>query len=183
MPTPKSSATCLRVSPLVNAMRTASLRNSSLRFSPIARLLCCSKLDFPDIVADYDNRATRLALAALQTDRFEQATASVRKRWGADRCGIVLGTSSSGVETLESLYRSLPSETALPVTYSVDHHDSQHAVTAFLQSYLGFDGPSYSVSTACSSSAKALVDAYQLIAAGICDAVLTGGWTVFASRR
>src|SRR6056297_2941071 len=43
MPTPRSSATCLRVSPLVNAIRTASLRNSSVRFSPIVSLLCCSK--------------------------------------------------------------------------------------------------------------------------------------------
>ena len=43
MPIPKSSATCLRVSPLVSAIRTASLRNSSVRFSPIVNLLCCSK--------------------------------------------------------------------------------------------------------------------------------------------
>src|SRR5690554_3598730 len=42
-PTPKSSATCRRVSPLVSAIRTASLRNSSVRFSPIVSLLCCSK--------------------------------------------------------------------------------------------------------------------------------------------
>ena len=43
MPTPRSSATCLRVSPLVSAMRTASFRNSSVRFSPIVRLSCCKK--------------------------------------------------------------------------------------------------------------------------------------------
>ena len=43
MSIPKSSATCLRVSPLVSAIRTASLRNSSARFSPIVNLLCCSK--------------------------------------------------------------------------------------------------------------------------------------------
>ena len=42
-PTPRSSATCLRVSPLVSAIRTASLRNSSVRFSPAAHLLCCNK--------------------------------------------------------------------------------------------------------------------------------------------
>jgi len=30
------------VSPLVSAMRTASWRNSSVRFSPIVSLLCCS---------------------------------------------------------------------------------------------------------------------------------------------
>ena len=40
MPTPKSSATCLRVSPLVSAIRTASWRNSSVRFSPLSGSCC-----------------------------------------------------------------------------------------------------------------------------------------------
>ena len=40
MPTPRSSATCLRVSPLDSAIRTASWRNSSVRFNPIVSLLC-----------------------------------------------------------------------------------------------------------------------------------------------
>ena len=43
IPTPRSSATCLRVNPLVSAIRTASCRNSSVRFNPIVHLLCCSK--------------------------------------------------------------------------------------------------------------------------------------------
>ena len=43
MPTPKSSATCLRVSPLDSTIRTASWRNSSVCFSPIINLLCYSK--------------------------------------------------------------------------------------------------------------------------------------------
>ena len=43
IPTPRSSATCLRVSPLFSAMRTASCLNSSVRCSPIVSLLCYSK--------------------------------------------------------------------------------------------------------------------------------------------
>jgi hypothetical protein len=43
IPTPRSSATCFRVSPLVSAIRTASCRNSSVRFSPIVSLLCYNK--------------------------------------------------------------------------------------------------------------------------------------------
>lgn len=43
IPTPKSSATCLRVSPPVSAIRTASCQNSSVRFSPTVGLLCCNK--------------------------------------------------------------------------------------------------------------------------------------------
>ena len=36
IPTPRSSATRLRVNPLVSAIRTASWRNSSVRFSPLS---------------------------------------------------------------------------------------------------------------------------------------------------
>ena len=43
MPTSGSSVPCFRVSPLVSAIRTASWRNSSVRFSPITSLLCFSK--------------------------------------------------------------------------------------------------------------------------------------------
>ena len=43
IPTPRSSVTCLRVRPLVNAICTASLLNLSVRFSLVVLLLCCSK--------------------------------------------------------------------------------------------------------------------------------------------
>jgi len=43
MPKPRSSATCLRVSPLVSAIRTASLRNSSVLPCPISHLHWCIK--------------------------------------------------------------------------------------------------------------------------------------------
>jgi 3-oxoacyl-[acyl-carrier-protein] synthase-1 len=55
------------------------------------------------------------------------------------------------------------------------HHSDHHAVTACLIEHLDIAGPSYTVSTACSSSAKAVVDATQLIRLGLCDAVLAGG--------
>ncbi len=59
--------------------------------------------------------------------------------------------------------------------YSLRHHSDHHAVTSFLIEHLGLRGPGYTVSTACSSSAKAIVDGAQLIQTGVCDAVLTGG--------
>lgn len=132
-------------------------------------------LAFPDDHAAYDNRANRLALAALKSDGFEEAAQACRDKFGANRCGIVLGTSTAGVEKLERVYRTRDADTPMPASYSMRHHDSQQAVTAFLQSYLGFQGPSYSISTACSSSAKAVIDAYQLVEAGLCDVVLAGG--------
>jgi 3-oxoacyl-[acyl-carrier-protein] synthase-1 len=132
-------------------------------------------LVFPKGQAAYDNRANRLALAALKSDGFEEAAKTCKNKYSAARCGIVLGTSTAGVEKLEHVYRTRDADAPMPENYSMRHHDSLQAVSAFLQSYLGFQGPSYSISTACSSSAKAIIDAYQLVETGLCDAVIAGG--------
>ena len=50
-----------------------------------------------------------------------------------------------------------------------------YSPTAFLVEKTGFAGPAYTVSTACSSSAKVFQDAKDLIEQDICDAVLVGG--------
>ena len=44
-----------------------------------------------------------------------------------------------------------------------------------MAAWLGTGGPAYTVSTACSSGAKAIVSARALLALGVCDAVVAGG--------
>ena len=132
-------------------------------------------MPFPEALKDYDNRANRLTYQALTSDGFQDAAVAMRERWGAGRCGVVMGTSTSGVAKLEDAYRARADGDPLPNEYRMSHHDNHHAVAAFLQDCLGLSGPSYTISTACSSSAKALVDAVQLVEAGFCDAVLAGG--------
>ena len=46
--------------------------------------------------------------------------------------------------------------------------------SAFIARYLGVRGPAFGVSTACTSSAKALVSAARLLRSGLCDAVVAG---------
>ena len=130
---------------------------------------------FPAGLAAYDNRASRLAAAALACEEFDAKVAAARERWGASRVGVVLGTSTSGIERLEQVYRARADGAPLDPGYSMRHHNDYHAVTSFLIEHLGLEGPGYTVSTACSSSAKAIVDGMQLIRAGLCDAVLVGG--------
>lgn len=133
-------------------------------------------MPFPAGMPDYDNRANRLALAALRSDGFPEAVEAVRERWGPERCGVIVGTSTSGIEKLESVYRARANdEDPLPDDYLMSHNDNHQAVAAFTQKYLSITGPSYTISTACSSSAKALIDATQLIESGFCDAVVVGG--------
>jgi 3-oxoacyl-[acyl-carrier-protein] synthase-1 len=49
------------------------------------------------------------------------------------------------------------------------------ATAEFIARVLNIKGPTYGISTACSSGAKALAAARRLIRAGICDAVIAGG--------
>ena len=48
-------------------------------------------------------------------------------------------------------------------------------LAAFVAEYLGLEGPAYTISTACSSSAKVFASAQRLIEAGLCDAAVVGG--------
>jgi len=130
---------------------------------------------FPAQHVAYDNRAMRLAVAALAADGFEDRVRAACGRWGRRRVGLVLGTSTSGLDQLELAYLARSESGRIAEDYSFRYHNDYHAVASFLIEYLAFEGPGYTVSTACSSSAKAIVDGVQLIRLGLCDAVLAGG--------
>lgn len=142
---------------------------------PVGAVAGVEKIALPDALRPFDNRANRLALAAMRSDGFEERVAAARARWGRDRCGIVVGTSTSGVERLEHVYRDRAEDAPVAPDFSIRHHSSHNAVAEFLAAYLDLGGPCFTVSTACSSSAKALIDAVQCVALGVCDAVAAVG--------
>lgn len=141
----------------------------------IGRVAGLETAQIPKNLAAYTNRATQLAVLAMGTDTFGERIARAARLWGRKRLGLVLGTSTSGVERLEQVYRARKGDAPLATDYQIYNHNDHHAVTMFLVELLGIEGPAFTVSTACSSSAKAIVDAAQLIQLGICDAVLAGG--------
>jgi 3-oxoacyl-[acyl-carrier-protein] synthase-1 len=117
-------------------------------------------------------RYARLLLAALEQIR-DQVEAE-RARHGAHRIGVVLGTSTSGVAEMEAAILHLERQGALPPGFRYDAVE-MGAPADFLARWLGLTGPAYTVSTACTSSGKALASARNLLRLGLCDAVLTGG--------
>ena len=125
----------------------------------------------PRFAAD-DSRNTRLLLLALAEIRDEVDREI--SRHGRHRVGVVLGTSTSGIEASErALSHALNTGTLPP-----DFHYRQQEIgrlAPFLAEYLGLTGPALTVSTACTSSGKALVTARSLLRLGLCDAVITGG--------
>jgi len=117
-------------------------------------------------------RYARLLLAALEEIRDEVAAEIAR--WGPDRVGVVLGTSTSGVAEMERAIVHLGRHGALPAGFRYDEVE-MGAPARFLAQWLGLGGPAFTVSTACTSSGKALVSARNLLRLGLCDAVITGG--------
>lgn len=126
----------------------------------------------PAHLARYDCRNNRLLLAALA--QIAEAVAAAIARFGRARVGVVLGTSTSGIAEGELAIAALDRDGALPASFD---YACQEIGTAapFLARHLGLLGPAYTVSTACTSSAKSLVSARLLLAAGVCDAVIAGG--------
>ena len=128
----------------------------------------------PDLAA-YDCRNNRLALLGLRADGFEDAARAAIARHGADRVALVLGTSTSGILSAEAAYRERDASGALPAWFDYRATHNTHSVTAFVRDLLGLRGPAFTLSTACSSSAKAFAAAERLIRAGLADAAIVGG--------
>lgn len=127
-------------------------------------------------VARFNSRNNRLAALALNEDGFRAAAVAGRDRYGADRIGIFLGTSTSGLLETETAFRHLdPATGALPPRFDYARTHNTYSIGRFVREDLGLAGPASVVSSACASTAKAFAGASRMIAAGICDAAIVGG--------
>jgi 3-oxoacyl-[acyl-carrier-protein] synthase I len=130
----------------------------------------------PQELQRWECRNNRLAHFALQQDGFRAAVAALRARYGADRIGVFLGTSTSGVHHTELAYRDRdPTTQALPDWFEHRYSQNIFSIADFVAELLGLSGPVLAISTACSSSAKVFAAARRAIASGACDAALVGG--------
>jgi 3-oxoacyl-[acyl-carrier-protein] synthase-1 len=123
----------------------------------------------------FDCRNNRLARLGLAGDGFADAVAEARERYGRDRVGVFMGTSTSGILQTELAYRRRGDDGSLPADFHYPTTHNTFSLAWFVQACLGLEGPAVVVSTACSSSAKAFGNAARMIAAGLCDAAVVGG--------
>ncbi len=129
----------------------------------------------PQALSAWDCRNNRLAWLGLAQDDFLQAVERARARHGAQRIGLFLGTSTSGIEHTEQAYARRDAEGRLPADFDYRRTQNTFSLAAFLLEALELAGPAQVVSTACSSSAKVFATAARHIEAGLCDAALVGG--------
>lgn len=126
----------------------------------------------PAEFSDYDCRNNRLLVAAVR--QIGDPVRNLRSEYGPDRIAVLLGTSTSGIEAGEKAMDAFAARGEMPAEY---HYRQQEigAGTEFLARYLRLNGPRYTISTACSSSAKVFAAGERLLAADLCDAAIVGG--------
>jgi 3-oxoacyl-[acyl-carrier-protein] synthase-1 len=128
--------------------------------------------DLSEMPLPLRSRNNALVLQALE--QIRPAVEQAIERYGRDRVAVVIGTSTSGVGESETAQNLWLQQQRWPAEF---HYGQQEMGSAarFVAHVLGTRGPAHVISTACSSSAKALASGARLIRAGLADAVIVGG--------
>jgi 3-oxoacyl-[acyl-carrier-protein] synthase-1 len=119
-----------------------------------------------------DVRVTRIALCAAR--ELKVAVDSAIARFGATRVALVLGACTGGLDASERAFPHLRRHEAAP-GYDHDMQHPVHVAAVVLADYFGVKGPVLAVSTACSSSAKAIGLGTRFLRRGHADAVIACG--------
>ncbi len=133
-------------------------------------------VQLPERLAQFDCRNNRLALLGLQADGFERRVREAAARHGAQRVGVFMGTSTSGILQTELAYRRRDATTgALPADFLYPQTHNTYSLAGFVRDFFGLQGMAVAISTACSSSAKVFGAAARQLALGHIDAAVVGG--------
>ncbi len=129
----------------------------------------------PADLALFECRNNRLAELALQQDGFLQAIEALKNQYGAQRIGVFLGTSTSGIFQTELAYRQRDAQGALPASFAYAQTHNTYSVADYVRSRCGLSGPAWVISSACSSGGKVFGNAQRMIQSGLIDAAIVGG--------
>lgn len=119
-------------------------------------------------------RSRNNQLAALAYQQIASEVATVRQQFGASRIAVVIGSSTSGIAEGEQAMAQYLQQHSYPPGYQYQQQEMA-AVADFIAWLADVSGPCYAISTACSSSARALMSARNLLATDLADAVIVGG--------
>lgn len=130
----------------------------------------------PEALRHYDCRNNRLTLMGLETDGFADRVRAATERYGKNRVGVFLGTSTAGILQTELAYRERdPATGTLPDAFHYRTTHNSFSLAEFTRDYFGLTGMALAISTACSSSAKVFAAAARQLALGTIDAAIVGG--------
>ena len=146
---------------------------SGTPFTTLCGTVDSSLPTLPEALLDIDSRNNRFVQQALA--ELARPLAAARERWGPERIGICVGSSTAAMDEIEQAYAVHRETGALPENFDVLERGSAAGLVRALRVFTRFDGPAAVLSNACASSGKAFASAKRWLEAGIVDAVLVGG--------
>jgi 3-oxoacyl-(acyl-carrier-protein) synthase len=152
--------------------------------SPTARIAAPVTHDLDDAFSKLKlislDRVAKLALLATR-----QAVVQSGVDFGgeiSDRTGVYWGTGMGGATTLETAYTELLVKHASRLRPTTIVMAMNNAAAAQICIEFRLRGPSYTYSSACSSSAVAIGEAFRAIRYGLVDAAVAGGAEALLTR-
>ncbi|MEI0557457.1 beta-ketoacyl synthase N-terminal-like domain-containing protein [Brachyspira intermedia] len=117
----------------------------------------------------YNNKINKMALHAV--NQLKPIIDEAKKRYGKNRISVIVGTCENGSDETKDyiLKGSVIDEKKILIMQSLN------ICCDFLQKYFDVSGISFTISTACTSSANAIIAADELIRSGVIDAAIVGG--------
>ena len=121
-----------------------------------------------------EHKSRNNAVLAFLADSIKDSINELKQKYSKDRIAIILGTSTSGLDETENELKKFM-QTGVPSRDFYYKSQEFGDPSMFLADYLDIDGPAYTISTACSSSARALICGKRMLESGLVDAVIAGG--------
>ena len=117
----------------------------------------------------YNNKINKMALHAV--NQLKPIIDEAKKRYGKNRISVIVGTCENGSDETKDyiLKGTVEDKKRILVMQSLN------ICCDFLQKYLDVSGISFTISTACTSSANAIIAADELIRSNIIDVAIVGG--------
>ncbi|MCK8133451.1 beta-ketoacyl-[acyl-carrier-protein] synthase family protein [Pseudoalteromonas sp. 2CM28B] len=113
-------------------------------------------------------------LAALALEQLINPVNDLKQRYEQHRIAVIVGTSTSGIAQGEQAMAQYLEQGKFVHNYHYQQQEMDN-LSQFISLYLDVKGPAMTLSTACSSSAKAFATAQELIAADLADVAIVGG--------
>ncbi len=120
----------------------------------------------------YDMKIIRIEEQALSqiSDDIKAAV----ERYGAERVAVCVGSCDNGTEFSLAGHKKYFAEGEFPKEYNLEIQGADY-VSTYIAERFGLKGPVNTFSTACSSSAGAIIKAAEMILGGLVDAAVVGG--------
>jgi len=162
--------------PSLEAFLCAALLKNTRGIAPST--LCLGNKTYPFLIgratpsAQGPSRLLSLCATALQP--LLPIVQKALQRYGPQNLGLCLGSCDNGTEASTPAHQAFFLNGTFPPGYALPLQSAARPAE-FAAQLLGLKGPVLALATACASSASAIIRAAQLVASGVCAAVVAGG--------